>query len=385
MNPHSMLTDENQIKAVESLKRVDNDGYLYYMENSWNYYDLKGPLAAMLDAGCSTFFAKNTEGEYLMYRNYDYRHNYLNDRSTPLTGIDVVCRNNNPAAKYKSIGCSDAFWLDYKNGNYRNGSADDGKTDVSPFVMIPYICMDGVNEAGLSVSIMALIVKADWKEIDYATYKDVLDPKKTNYKLEKAGEEPDVWARKNDIGSVAYNDTDKKAWICEKPLVHTDLPGRKTVLHPVLMRMMLDNCANVNEALGLAGMFNVTAPAPGMDFHIMVCDASGNCKVLEWIGNQMNIVDSCHSTNYRLSADDAFHGRCPRDEALKAGLAIGEKHGLRQDFGELALRLAVQDPTVTEDMGKTQYSCIYNLNRKTLKVYSYGNFEHSWNYALDEK
>lgn len=382
MNPHFLLRDEKQVQTIESLQRVDSDGYLYYMESNWNYYNLTEPFSSMLDAGCSAFLAPNIEGEYLMYRNYDYKHYRGNDTSTPITGINVICRCSNPAARYKSIGVADAFWLDFRNGSLVNGSADDGRTDLSAFILLPYLCMDGMNEAGLSVSIMALLVKADWKEIDYNTYQDLMDPAKMNYKLEKAGEEPDIWARRNQIGSVAVNEVDHRAWICEKPIVHTTFPGKPTVLHPVLMRMMLDNCATVAEAVGLAGMYNVAAPAPEMDFHIMVADASGACKILEWVDNQFHVVDSCHATNFRMSADDAFHGTCPRDEVLKAGLAVGQRNGLRQDYGELAMRLASQDPTTCSDLLKTQYSCVYNLARHTMKIYSFGNFDQSWEYTL---
>lgn len=382
MNPHFLLNDSEQIKTVESIKRVDDKGYLYYMDSSWNYYNLTEPFASMFNAGCSTFLAPNIEGEYLLYRNYDYKHYLNNDKNNPITGINVICNCHNPMAKYKSIGVADAYWIDYKNGTYVNGVADDGKSDISPFIMLPYLCMDGMNEKGLAVSIMALLVKATWKEIDYNTYKDALDENKTNYKLEKAGELPDEWARRNAIGSIAYNDIDHKAWICEKPLVRTEFPNKPYVLHPVLMRMMLDNCANVEEAVGMASMYNVAAPSPDMDFHIMVADAAGNSKILEWVDNKLNIVDSNHSTNFRYSSDDAFHGTCPRDEVLKAGLALSKRNGLRQDYGELTMRLASQDPTTCSDLLKTQYSCVYNLAAKTLKVYSFGDFEHSYSYSL---
>jgi len=383
MNPHVLLKDEKHIKAVENIKRIDEKGYLYYMEYDYDYYEL-APLLEKLafNAGCSTFVAKNPDNEYLMYRNYDFRHRLNNDKNNPYTGLNVVCKVNNPKAKYKSIGVADAFWLDSKKGNLVAGVCEDGTTDLSAFAMLPFLTVDGVNSAGLAVSVMALAVKADWKEIDYATYQEKINPEKANYQLEKAGELPDIWAKKCDIGSIAYNDIDQKAWICEKAIGGSNIEGRKTVMHTVLMRMMLDNCANVDEAIAIANTVNVTATIPGTDMHVLVTDSSGNCKVLEWVDNKMNVVDSYHSTNFRFSADDMFHGECPRDNILKAALQRTEKVGMKQEYGELAMRLASQDPEVFGEGSVTLFSCVYNLPQKTLKVFSFHDFSKAYNFSL---
>ena len=377
-----MLKDPKQIEAVESIRRVDDAGRLYYMESEWNYYELPEEFQAMINPGCSTFFTRNLEGEQLFCRNYDYTHRLGNIKTAERTGINVICKSANPQAKYKSLGVADAFWLDFKNASLGEGKADDGITDISAFAMIPYICMDGMNEAGLSISIMALVVKCQWEEIEYDTYKEKLDPNKENIELKETGEVPDENEKKAGVGSIAYNDIDKKAWICHKEWIKTTMPGKKTVLHPILMRLILDNCANVQEAVAFADQFNVASAMPGSDNHILIADKEGNSRLLEWVDNKMNVIDINHATNYRVSADDIFHGRCPRDECIKAGLFRTEKGGMREDFAENLMKLIVQDPTNGNDTGKTQYSCIYNLNKLHLKIFSYGKFDKSWEFDL---
>ena len=131
MNTHVLAQDEAMIKSLESMKRVDEKGYLYHMECNYDYYKLSPQLLKVIDAGCSTFFTKNLNNEYILCRNYDYSHFLHNDRHNDRTGINVIVEGRNPNAKYKSIGVCDAFWLDYQNGTYGNGSFDDGKTDLS--------------------------------------------------------------------------------------------------------------------------------------------------------------------------------------------------------------------------------------------------------------
>ena len=42
MNTHVLAQDEAMIKSLESMKRVDEKGYLYHMECNYDYYKLGG-------------------------------------------------------------------------------------------------------------------------------------------------------------------------------------------------------------------------------------------------------------------------------------------------------------------------------------------------------
>ncbi|MBQ2078255.1 MAG: hypothetical protein II459_01375, partial [Erysipelotrichaceae bacterium] len=162
MNPHVYLQDEKQIEAVESIRRVDEEGYLYEMEAAYDYYDLPEAFKAYISAGCSCFVTKSLDDDILFCRNYDFSHYPNNDKGQQRTGLNVVVKSKNPKARYKSLGVSDAYWLDFRNGSFYKGLADDGKSDVSPFVLCPMISMDGMNEKGLALAILALGVRADW-------------------------------------------------------------------------------------------------------------------------------------------------------------------------------------------------------------------------------
>lgn len=383
MNPHNYLSDSKQIEAIESIRRVDEKGYLYHMDCGYDYYDLPDAFKAYIDAGCSTFVTKNLEGEILFCRNYDYSHYKNNLKTNPRTGLNMIVEGHNPKARYRSIGVSDAYWLDYKNGSYAEGMADDGKTDLSPFVLCPFLCMDGMNEKGLALSILALCVKTDWKEIPYETYTEKLNPNKENYSLNISGEEPDPYWIKTSYGSIAVNETDRKAWIADMEWIQTKKEGCPTYLHPIMMRAVLDNCACVEEALAFMDRCNVKGAMPGADYHIMVADSSGRSSLVEWIGDAMHVTPIDHATNHYVAKEDPFFPEgCGRDRVLEAGLFRTRKNGMREDFAENLIRLAIQDPTNGTDSGKTQYTCIYNLSRKTLRVFSFGDMSKSWDYEL---
>lgn len=381
-NPHRVLTDEKQIAAVESIRRVDSEGYLYCMECGWDYYKLPEVFLPILDTGCATFFVKNMKDEPVMYRNYDYRHYIGGDDTKEPTACNVVVRCANPNARYRSIGVADAFWLDRVTQLVGKGYPDDGKSDVSAFALTPYLTVDGMNEAGLTVSIMALVVDADWKEMDYEeALKAMETSKKRNVVFENAGEAPTPKEKNAEIGSIAVNHADKLAWICEKERVAQKVEGRQDTIHTILMRMMLDYCASVDEAIGLAGKYNVKSAIAGSDFHVLVGDASGRSVVLEWIGDDLSVIETNRCTNYRLTYEDGFRGTDRRYECLCTGLERFYDR-LREDYGTMMLQLVKQDPSNGYDRSMTLFSCLYNTAEKTLRVYSMGDFSKAYDFAL---
>ena len=382
-NPHALLRAADQIAAVESLRRLDDVGMLYEMDVSWDYYQVPKELLPVLGAGCSTFFVPNMSGEPVMYRNYDYRHYPRNDRSKDITNVAVVVHAHNPKAKYRSVGVSDAFWLDRSEGRMITGSLEDGVTDISALALSPYLCMDALNEAGLAVSIMALSVRADWNEIDYEEgLRRAQEPYKLHFTLETPGETPSPTAKGSSIGSVALNHADKKAWLCSKVCPAQNVPGRPNTSHTLLMRMMIDRCATVDEALALAGSFNVCCALPGSDFHVMVCDRSGRSVVLEWVGDELKVVEAACCTNYRLSYEDGFRGDDRRCECLKAGLERFPR-AMPEDLGELLLRFVAQVPGQSADRSKTLFSSVYNTVKGTLRLFLFGDFSRSWSFGID--
>ena len=254
VNPHEAewLTDEMNA-SLETLERIDDDGYMYEMDCDYDYYNNPTLLKIMeeygiYDAGCSAFVTFNEAGDsVLTARNYDYKH------TTPegeITGLNVAIHCS-PEGKYRSIGIADAYWLDYEKGTFCSGVLDDETTDISLLALLPYVCMDGINEKGVSVSILKLDIKE--------------------------GEEP--------------------AYIQK-------VEGKTTIGHSVLMRYILDSCASVGEAVALAEEYNIVG-AFGMNFHIFVTDANGDSVVLEWRYGKMYVTDVNVVSNFYSGFDDA--------------------------------------------------------------------------------
>jgi len=250
-NPYSkLLINKKMQKGIESLKRLDDKGQLYYMDYTGNYYGLVGlpikALSLVKKGGCSAFITKNPEGQCITCRNYDLAHM---DDDGNCYGVDVIMHTH-PAGKYRSIAGVDAVWLKYLGVKTKPGCIDDGESKLTSLVFLPYLCMDGMNEKGFSASILALDVKP--------------------------GESP----------------------------VRQNVAGKKKVILTVLLRYMLDSCANVEQAVAMAKSYNVVNTF-GFDYHLFVSDASGKAAALEWRRNEFRAIRTDALTNCYVCEDDA--------------------------------------------------------------------------------
>ena len=341
--------------AHAGIIRLDDEGYLYYMDYTKDYYG-KDVMDAMrkvgfIDSGCSTFFTHNTDGAPITCRNYDYPHRVSKeDRS--LTGLNVVLHCK-PEGKYESIAVADAVWCDEENPMFQKGGPDLEGFDISMMDILPYECMDGINDQGLCVSVLRVDIKPG------------------------------------------------------------DQPAKMPVASSMLLRYMLDDCANVDEAVQKTKT-SILVPEDWQDCHLMVTDAAGRSVVIESRNSEISVIPSDVCTNFYLGSDDMedyYRSGKLREQAVKMTdesitpeYHYGYGHGYHRFvtiLGQLeryrdtakeeyytvmpesaalvTLQSAVQNPhTNASGISMTQYSAIYNNEKKTVEVWPFQNYSKSY-------
>ena len=210
----------------------------------------------LIDTGCSTFFTHNLDGNPITCRNYDFPHR-TPDESRSLTGLNIVIHCK-PAGKYESIALADAVWCNTENPFLVQGGPDQEGFDPDLLMILPYECMDGINEKGLCVSILRVDIK------------------------------------------------------------YGDQPAKLVSGSSMLLRYMLDDCSDVSEAIQKAHTSIVT-PDGWQNCHIYVTDAFGNHAVIERRNGDVSIIHSDVVTNFYLGSndvEDAFFNGNLREEAV---------------------------------------------------------------------
>ena len=231
-----------EIRTISSLRSVDGNPYLYEMTYKASY-DLDDMIAKEVDTNaelldyvvkrigkgipikmkssqvadengeletihCTSFQALDADGEgYLFGRNYDYFKN------------PTLVTHSYPKEGYASLAVTDMSHLGY--GLEKLPTTLLKKVSALAAIYAP---VDGINEKGLCMSIMALPHQASQQDTP-----------------------------KPDVGTSA------------------------------IIRLVLDRCATVQEALDLIASVDVRHDATvGSGYHYMIADAAGDCVVVEF-------------------------------------------------------------------------------------------------------
>lgn len=180
--------------------------------------------------------------------------------------------------------------------------------------------------------------------------------------------------------------------------------GKHKVGTTVIMRLWLDKCATVQEALDLAASLDIRHDAAvGSGYHYMVADAGGDCAVLEFDkedGWKSMVVRKAGGANYMLVTNhllsEKFYTTVP-DIAVgnphskswwryeTAGAYLAERQGaLSFEEAQECLAMVHWKDLVWEDgtVEDTQYSNVYDQQNITLALRNWNDYETTVTFSL---
>ncbi len=182
--------------------------------------------------------------------------------------------------------------------------------------------------------------------------------------------------------------------------------GRNRVGTSILMRLFLDRCATVDEALALLETVDVRHDAEaGSGYHYMVADAQGNCAVIEFDlydgwktmitrkpegQNWMHITNHLLNPKYYTENPDPVLGN-PHSRSWWRYETVGEylsSHNGILTFDEAKECLSqvhwenlVWDTGLVED---TQFSNIYDQSEISLSLHNWNDYSTTKKFILGE-
>ena len=360
-NKASCITDAGKLEMIHSMKDLDGNGRLYEIDYNQDYMldsvmqpgiteqtGLFRHIASLLfdnlpaenaevkyGAGCSAFAAQEAEGKgFLMGRNYDFRH-FTPDNKSYLPTSAILVRTA-PEGGKKSISMVDGLNLGFGQGFY-----NDGKTDLSMLMALPYAALDGVNEDGFAIGVLAL------------------NEKQTNQQT-----------------------------------------GKQRIGTTVAIRMMLDKASTVREAIEMLKNYDMDMRGNGhSNYHFFMADATGDYAIVEYTFDKdrtepkvMEVFTADDSlrcvTNFYVAPSmtgttdgwGSSHGK-DRYENLRKTLDE-KKHVMKEDEAMQLLEKVSQLPT-EELTSQTQWSALYNLTEKTLRLTILREYAKEYNFRIE--
>ncbi len=316
----------SRLKTVSTIRKITNyDEYnLYRMDITYDYSiddiisygitDNQSMLNAVLKEalpllpikmeapqfGCSAFTIPGADGHILMGRNYDFK----NDSSAML----VYCT---PKNGYKSVALAA---LDNVSANQANASMSTKLACLTA----PFICLDGMNEKGVSIAVLTL----DSDPVDQNT-------------------------------------------------------GKQKIFTTLAIRMVLDRAATTQEAVDLLRSYDMFATA-GRDYHFYITDATGDGRVVEYdpddaarplVDTKMDAITNffgMYSDRVEPNQKNGIYGH--GKERYNAIMEVLDAGRTGTDAAWDALKAASQEPNPEDVTSNTQWSLIYDDTALTAEI-----------------
>lgn len=365
-NPIRWVNDPAKLEMLYSLVDLEgNKGRLYEMTYTVDYKldealnaGIVGQMSLMqfamthlldinpidskglsFDAGCSAFACQDPESkDFIMGRNFDFTHK---DKNGDRVMIPVIVVHTAPAGGKKSVSFVDGQFINYKSGFYT-----DGTSDLSMLMALPYLLLDGINEDGFAISVL----KLDG------------NPTRQHYS-----------DRKNNIFTT------------------------------VAMRMLLDRVSTVSEATKMLEEYNMCMDDDKASYHFFMADATGDYAIVEYTfkegeeyPTEMEVLKGDDAWRYvtnfyaspsMVDSPDgsvlSTHGKS-RYNTLKENLSKS-KYKLNPVQAMELLQKVAQGPDeeATRSTGFTQWSEVYNLNKKTVKMSILREFDKTFTFTVE--
>ncbi len=299
------------------VRRLDKEGHLYYMDYTPDY-----ELDKVVASGATT-----SVDEMMSYLKRELAGD---DAGSGIPGMDkpggcssftaftpegdaLFCRNYD----YKHDPLAVVIRTAPTDGYSSIGVADAAWLDLKPgtleeagslLAILPYATLDGMNEKGVALSVMEL----------HGFH-------------------------------TAQND-----------------PSKPSVGTSVAIRLALDRAASVDEVIELWKGCNMHSAKSKSDFHFLVSDSTGRTVVIEYVDNEMKVIDSRFVANEHLTPGIGNEpSSCPRYRMMESNIELSKDTLSTADAMNI---LSLLRQGGHRRGAPTQWSAVYNLDRLEMDI-----------------
>ena len=260
--------------------------------------------------GCSTIAVQSPEGDALFGRNFDWEN------------CEAMVVESHPENGYASLSTVNMDFITQNVGGGMVGMAlnlDEVKT-----LAALYAPLDGMNEAGLAVSVNMI----------------------------------------QDNAAIQQN---------------TDKPDITTT---TAIRLLLDKAGNVEEALELLGQYDLHG-SMGMMIHFAIADSTGRSAAVEYVDNEMTVIETPVLTNFYLAEGEKY-GIGTEQSHERYDILMNQLEETPQ-MGMEEVRDAL-DSVSKDNFGEfesTEWSIVMNLSSGEARYYHRENYNQNYTFRLE--
>ena len=170
----------------------------------------------------------------------------------------------------------------------------------------------------------------------------------------------------------------------DEAVTHQDT-GKPALTTTSAICYLLKNAASVDEALELLKGIDMNSDI-GSAHHYAISDASGKSVVVEYVDNDLVVVDSPAVTNHYLCEQKRNVGLYEGDHRYDFLCRQYEEAGGTMDLRQLTTAIAsVSQPPAQGDRLGTAWTMVMNLTNPAVTYYSRRHFDKPFRFELERK
>lgn len=136
--------------------------------------------------------------------------------------------------------------------------------------------------------------------------------------------------------------------------------GKPDLTTTTAIRLLLDRAGDVDKAIALLEKYDMHSSA-GEQHHLAICDTTGRSVVVEYVDNEMQVLETPIVTNFYLTPEKYGIGGDPGQERFGKLLARYEKNnGILDAIGVKDALAEVEQKGTTDPSDKTQWSIVFD-------------------------
>ena len=320
MNTTLLIKDEKQKKMIDKMEDLFGDGSLYSLNFNCDYkldemlkHDISSPIPMLMTA--SILLDLHPIPATMVpslgcscFLCHDTNGHILVGRNYDIKHemTGILMTSKDQKDSIESFGLVDMGWF-----SFAKGDLSDGKHDNSVCIFSPYMPVEGMNKEGVVIAVLQLMSKGPHQET-----------------------------------------------------------GKKKSNTTFMIRHVLDRAHNVNETIEIFASRDMHSMRDGFDYHFFIADKSGRSVVIEYVKNEMNIVETDRVTNFYLS-DPTSELRVGK-ERYDIIDAVLKYRGGRLEMNEVleVLKLISQPSGCDTGRSNTRWSVVYDLTSLSAEIYT---------------
>ena len=176
--------------------------------------------------------------------------------------------------------------------------------------------------------------------------------------------------------------------LCVAVLMIEDRPGfdqnteKSDLTTTTAVRLLLDRAANVDEALALLAQYDLHTSA-GMMVHCALADAAGQSVVVEYINNEMSVVETPIATNFYLTPGEKYGIGTEESHRRYEILTETRRSPMSMDEVRDAMD-SVSKHNFDSVFASTEWSIVFDQSSGEARYYHRENYEKAYSFRVGQ-